>query len=279
MSEAAVPRKATAPRRDPAPGRAARPYPPLSSRLLSVWYRHYRVYVKSLVSNGLPPFLEPLIFLAGIGLGMGRYVTSMENLPYITFLATGLPITAAMFTAAFECTFGTFVRLEFEKIYDGMLAAPVTATDLLVGEVLWAGSKSLFFSVAVTLVESAFGIVPFPLTLLVGFIGLLTGIMFACIALFVTSLVSSINHFNFFFTGFLSPMFFFSGVVFPLSNLPPVLRPVAEFFPLTHSVRAAREIATGHLTPWFLLDLACIGAFVLVAGFFGIRRLRRRLIQ
>jgi lipooligosaccharide transport system permease protein len=256
-----------------------RAYPPLGTRLLSVWYRHYRVYVKNLVSNGLPPFLEPLIFLAGIGLGMSRYVITMENLPYITFLATGLPITAAMFTAAFECTFGTFIRLEFEKIYDGMLAAPITVNDLLVGELLWAGTKGVFFSLAVILIESAFGIVPFPQTFLVGFMGFLTGVMFASIGLFVTSLVSNINHFNFFFTGFLSPMFFFSGVVFPVSNLPPVLRPVAEIFPLTHSVRAAREIATGTLSLSFPLDLACIALFVAAAGFFGIRRLRRRLIQ
>ncbi len=254
-------------------------YPPLSLRLGSVWYRHYRVYVKNLVSNGLPPFLEPLIFLAGIGLGMGRYVTSMDNLPYIVFLATGLPITAAMFTAAFECSFGTFIRLEFEKVYDGMLAAPITVNNLLIGEILWAGSKGLFFSLAVITVESLFGIVPMPLSLFICIVGFLTGIMFAAISLFVTSLVTSINHFNFYFTGFLSPMFFFSGVVFPLANLPSVLRPVAEIFPLTHSVRMAREIARGQLTGQAGIDLAFIALFTLVAGFFAIRRLRRRLIQ
>lgn len=258
---------------------AVRTWPSLSRRLTSVWYRHYRVYVKSLVSNGLPPFLEPLIFLAGIGLGMGRYVTSMENLPYIVFLATGLPITSAMFTAAFECSFGTFIRLEFEKVYDGMLAAPITVNNLLMGEILWAGTKGLFFSLAVVCVEAAFGIVPMPLSLLLGFIGFLTGIMFASISLFVTSLVSSINHFNFYFTGFLSPMFFFSGVVFPLGNLPSFLQPVAEVFPLTHSVRMAREIARGQITSWFGIDLACIALFIVVMGFFAIRRLRRKLIQ
>jgi lipooligosaccharide transport system permease protein len=260
----------------PAPTRT---WPPLSSRLGSVWYRHYRVYVKNLVSNGLPPFLEPLIFLAGIGLGMARYVVSMDNLPYIVFLATGLPITAAMFTAAFECSFGTFIRLEFEKVYDGMLAAPITVNNLLVGEILWAGSKGLFFSLAVVCVEAIFGIVPIPLSFAVCLVGFLTGIMFASISLFVTSFVSTINHFNFYFTGFLSPMFFFSGVVFPLSNLPPFLRPIAEIFPLTHAVRMAREIARGQLTTWFPIDLGCIAVFTVVMGFFAIRRLRRRLIQ
>jgi lipooligosaccharide transport system permease protein len=254
-------------------------YPPLARRIGSVWYRHYRVYVKSLVSNGLPPFLEPLIFLAGVGLGMGRYITSMDNLPYITFLATGLPITAAMFTAAFECSFGTFIRLEFDKVYDGMLAAPITVNDLLIGEILWAGSKGIFFSLAVIGVESLFGILPMPAMLLAGIIGFLTGVMFASISLFVTSLVSSINQFNFYFTGFLSPMFFFSGVVFPVANLPSYLQPVAEIFPLTHSVRIVREIARGRLTSLAAIDIGAIALFTLAAAFFAIRRLRRRLIQ
>ncbi len=254
-------------------------HPPLRRRVMSVWFRHYRVYVKSLVSNGLPPFLEPLIFLAGIGLGMGKYVARMENMPYIMFLATGLPITAAMFTAAFECSFGTFIRLEFDKIYDGMLAAPISVNNLLIGEILWAGSKGLFFSLAVICVEAVFGVVPMPLALLSGIVGFLTGTMFAAISLFITSLVSTINQFNFYFTGFLSPMFFFSGVVFPLDNLPPFLRPIAEIFPLTHSVRMVRLLDTGRVTGQVGIDLLAIAGFIVVAGFFAIRRLKRKLIQ
>jgi lipooligosaccharide transport system permease protein len=258
---------------------SSRAHPPFTRRVLAVWYRHYRVYTRNLISNGLPPFLEPLIFLAGIGLGMGKYVTTMENLPYIVFLATGLPITAAMFTAAFECTFGTFIRLEFDKVYDGMLAAPITATDLLIGEIFWAGSKGLFFSLAVVSVEALFGIVPMPLSILSGLVGFLTGLMFATIALLVTSFVSTINHFNFFFTGFLSPMFFFSGVVFPIDNLPSVIRPVAEVFPLTHSIRMARALDLGQMSGQLGIDVICILGFTGIAGYFAIRRLKRKLIQ
>ncbi|HYW84463.1 MAG TPA: ABC transporter permease [Spirochaetia bacterium] len=258
---------------------SSRTHPPFAGRILAVWYRHYRVYTKNLISNGLPPFLEPLIFLAGIGLGMGKYVTRMQNMPYIVFLATGLPITAAMFTAAFECSFGTFIRLEFDKVYDGMLAAPISANDLLMGEILWAGTKGLFFSVAVISMEALFGIVPLPLSFLTGIVGFLTGLMFATIALLVTSFVSTINHFNFFFTGFLSPMFFFSGVVFPLENLPSVLRPVAEVFPLTHSVRMARSLDLGLFSPELGFDLVCILGFIVITGYFAIRRLKRKLIQ
>ena len=73
--------------------------PALGARLYSVWHRHMRVYTKNLISNGLPPFLEPVIFLLGIGLGLGRYLVSMDSVPYIVFLATALPVTSSMFTA------------------------------------------------------------------------------------------------------------------------------------------------------------------------------------
>src|SRR5512138_282079 len=95
----------------------SRLYPSLPSRLGSVWYRHMRTYTKDLLSNGFPPFVEPLIFLAGMGLGIARYVPDLTSMSYIQFLATGLIMTSAMFTASFECTYGTFIRLEFDKVY------------------------------------------------------------------------------------------------------------------------------------------------------------------
>lgn len=253
-------------------------FPPLATRLLSVWFRHFGVYTKHLFSNGLPPFLEPLIFLAGIGLGMSKYIETMAGMPYITFLATGLPITAAMFTAAFECSYGTFIRLQFDHVYEGMLAAPLSARDILVGEILWAGSKGVFFSFAVICMVGIFGLIPFPWSLTTPVIGFFTGIMFASLSLLITSFVKNINHFNFYFTGFLSPMFFFSGVVFPLENLPPVLRPVAEVFPLTHVVRLCRSLDFGRLSPSLLLDFLFIIAFTGIAGAIAIKRLEKRLI-
>jgi lipooligosaccharide transport system permease protein len=255
------------------------PRPPsLRWRLLSVWYRHMRVYTRNLYSNGLPPFLEPLIFLVGIGLGLGRYIEKMDSLPYLVFLATALPVTSAMFTASYECTFSTFVRLTYQKSYDGMVAAPVTVTDLFVGELLWAGTKGLFFSGCVVLVISLFGAIPMPAGLLTLPIGFLTGTMFGALALYETSFVKNINHFNFFFTGLLSPMFFFSGTIFPLDSLPSYLRPFAEILPLTHSVRLTRSLAVGRFSPVLIADLAFLAILTFLAGALAIRRLRRRIV-
>jgi lipooligosaccharide transport system permease protein len=252
--------------------------PSLRGRLYAVWFRHMRVYTRNLISNGLPPFLEPVIFLVGIGLGLGRYISTMDGMPYLVFLATALPVTSAMFTSAYECTFGTFVRLDFQKAYDGMVAAPVTVADLFVGEILWAGTKGLFFSACVVIVMAAFGAMPMPMGLLAVPIGFLTGTMFGALSLVITAFVKNINHFNFYFTGFLSPMFFFAGTVFPLESLPRGLRPVAELMPLTHAVRLTRGIATGRLTAVLWLDLAFLVVVSFVAAWYAIHRLRGRIV-
>jgi len=261
------------------PASSDRTHPPFTTRLGGVWFRHFRVYTRNLISNGLPPFLEPLIMLVGIGLGLGAYISRMNGTPYIQFLAAGLLVSSAMFTAAFECSFATFIRLEFDKVYDGMLTAPITANNLIVGEIIWAGTKGFFFTLSVMIIVSVFGILPLHRVIFVPFVGFATGIMFAALSLFVTSFVKNINHFNFYFTGFISPMFFFSGVFFPLDSLPGWVRPLAEALPLTHAVRISRALSLARPEPELIWDLLYIVLFSGIFGLFAVRRLRRRLID
>jgi len=101
----------------------------------------------------------------------------------------------------------------------------------------------------------------------------------AVLSLLVVSFVKTINHFNFYFTGFISPMFFFSGVVFPTGNLPAFVQPIAEILPLTHSVRLVRALCGNNYHPALAMDLGYIILFILVVGFFAIKRLKKRLIK
>jgi len=253
--------------------------PSLIKRIYSVWYRHYRVYTKNFISNGLPPFLEPLIFLAAIGLGLGGYITNkIYGVDYIIFLASGILVPSAMTTAAYECSFGTFIRLEFDKVYDGMLSSSITYKDLLVGELFFAGTKGLFFSGCVLIIVLAFGLVSLPGALLAPLGGFLTGLMFGALSLLITYFVKNINHFSFYFTGLLTPMFFFSGIFFPLDNIPVKIRWVAYILPLTHSVNIVRAFCLNRFSISLLYDfIYCIG-FIIVFGFISIRLMKKRLI-
>lgn len=254
--------------------------PSLFRRVLSVWSRHVKVYNSSFFSNAFPPFFEPLIFLAGLGIGLGTFVKTMDNMSYVLFLASGLIVTSAMFTSAYECTFGTFIRLEFDRVYDGMLGAPISPKNLIAGEIIFAGTKGFFFSFAVLVVIWIAGVVNYPLSVLATLVGFVTGIMFGTLSMFVTSFVKNINHFNFYFTGLLSPMFFFSGVVFPLDNLPKALRYVAEVIPLTHLVRMSRAFCVpGRLNTYFLYDLAYCAIFIIITGWLAVNGVKKRMID
>lgn len=249
-------------------------------RIFCVWYRHYKVYTKNFFTNALPPFLEPMVFLLGIGFGLGRYLPQEFGAEFIQFLASGLLVTSAMFTSAYECTYGSYTRLEFDKIYDGMLSAPISVRDIVLGEVLWAGSKGLFFSLAALVIMSILNIFTFQTSILAPIAGFLTGLMFSTLSLSITSVVKSFNNFNFYFSGFISPMFFFSGVVFPLDRLPTFFQIFAEFLPLTHCARLARFLAgIMPINYLFFWDIFYIFAFIAVFLYIALIRFKKILID
>ncbi len=254
--------------------------PSVWNRISSVWYRHERVYNSNFISNAFPPLLEPLIILAGLGIGLGSYIQTMGTMSYTLFLASGIIVTSSMYTAAFECTYGTFIRLEFDHVYDGMLGAPISPTNLILGEILFAGTKGFIFALAVLIVTWLTGIIDNPLSIMAAFIGFICGIMFGTLSMWITSFVKNINHFNFYFTGLLSPMFFFSGAVFPIENLPPAMQWVIGAIPLTHVVRMARAFCVPDQLGWYLmLDLLYCTVFILITGWLAVRGLKKRLID
>jgi lipooligosaccharide transport system permease protein len=196
------------------------------------------------------------------------------------FVASGVILFGPLYSASFECTYGTFIRLHYDKTYDGMLAAPLSPRDILLGEIFWAASKSAFYCTVVLCVVSVFGFIGTPGSLLSPIMGFLTGLLFAVAALLVTSFVRyNLDHFNFYFTGFLSMSFFFCGSFFPISQLPAPLDFVAELLPLTHLLRLERALCFGTWGNEHLAALAYYIIFVPVIGWIAVRRLERQLID
>ena len=254
--------------------------PTIVKRLYSVWYRHYKVYTKNLLSNGFPPFIEPLVFLGGMGLGLGGYIANVDNTPYIKYLAMGLPLSSAMFTAAFECSYGTFYRMEYSKTYEGMLTGPLTVTDLFLGEIIWCGTKGAFYSSAVITVFVVSGTIPFtPSLILVPFVGNLVGLMFGGFSLVFVTFVKSMNSLNFYMSGVLMPLFMFSGIMFPVTNLPKVLQWVVEAFPLVHAVRLQLAICKFEFSYSLILDLVYCVVFTAFFAWLSTRMLNKKLMK
>lgn len=250
--------------------------------LFGVWYRHVRVYCKTLLANATPPVLEPLFFFAAFAIGLGSYLArdrSFDGLTYPTYVASGLMAASAMFTAVFETTFGTFVRLVFQKTYDAMLGTHLRICEMFVGEMLFSATKGAVFSTVVLLITTAFGVRPTAWCLLVPVIGFLTAYLFAAVGLIVTSYVKMINNFAFFTSGVVTPLFFFSGTFFPVRGHYWWLDWVSLLVPLTHPVELCRACFKSEFTTTTLMHLAALLLYIVIGHFIALRRMTRRVLR
>jgi len=248
-----------------------------SWRFLRVWQRNRDVFFK-LWHSEAPGFLaEPIIILLAMGFGLGAYVGLIDGQKYIEFIAPGIIASYAMFSASFECTYGSFVRMEYQKTYDAIITTPLNVEDIIAGEIFWGATRSLMTGTVILAIAAAFQLVHSPWAALIPIVSLLEGIMFASIAILFTSIVPAIYSFNYYFTLFITPMFFFSGVFFPLSSFPEIVQTLSWIVPLTPVVRLIRALVNGDIQLDLLWSLALI--IVLAAVFFSISMItmRRRL--
>jgi lipooligosaccharide transport system permease protein len=194
-------------------------------------------------------------------------------------VATGVVATAVLFSSAFPGMFNTFVRWQFQRTYDAMLAAPVDVEELITAEILWISLRAGVYGMAPLLVGIAFGLAPVPGMLLVPEIGFLTGFGFAAFGVTVAAVAKTIDNFNYITSAVLTPLFLVAGTFFPVSALPAGLRTLAQINPLYHCVQLVRDASIGALGPADLGHVAVLVAFALVMWRLAIDRLGRRLID
>jgi lipooligosaccharide transport system permease protein len=236
-------------------------------------YRH--VYRSTIVSN----LMDPLVYLVALGFGLGAYVTKIQGMPYIAFIAPGLISSSIMSAATFETTINTFVRIHFDRVYEAMMATPVTVEDVVIGEIMWATTRSTIYATVMLAVITALGLTQSWYAIFVPFLGALGGWMFATLGLTYTSLLKEINQVNFYFTLFITPLFLFSGVFYPIDALPAAVKVVAFFSPLYHLVEVIRPLVTGNVGPLVLLHLAWMFVFVLICTAIPVNLLRSKLVK
>lgn len=247
-------------------------------RALRVWQRHFTVYTKLYKSSFALNFVEPILYLSALGLGLGAFVREIEGVPYINFIAPGIIASSSMFAAIYECTYGTYVRMTYQKTFDAILATPVNIDDLVAGELIWGASKSILYGTTIIIVISMFGLVDSPLIILTIPVLFISGLIFAEMSVIFTALVPGIDSFNYFYTLLMTPMFLFSGIFFPLNTLPPAISKIAFFTPLYHLVNICRSFSQGNIMSarW---DLAWIFVVALVLIPYPFRLLKKRIIK
>jgi lipooligosaccharide transport system permease protein len=246
---------------------------------LSVLRRNLWVWRQAPWASLAGDIVEPVLYLLALGYGLGALVPDVQGMSYIRFLAPGLVVTACLYAASFEATYGTFTRMVPQGTFDAMLAAPIGVSEIVLGEVLFATTKALLAGGCVLAVVAALGLIDSPLVLLVPAVCLLAGLAFASLAILVSCLSPTCDFFTYYFTLAVTPMLLFSGVFFPLDTLPAWARTVAWVNPLTHATSAAHLLLAGRLTETLAWNLACLAACALLPLWPAMRSMRRRLVR
>jgi lipooligosaccharide transport system permease protein len=254
--------------------------PDLSLRWWPVFLRNLLVWRKLAIPSVLANIAEPLIWLIAFGYGLGALVGQVQlgdtTVPYLVFLASGSICMSAMNAASFEALYSAFSRMHVQKTWSGILNAPVSLDNVVVAEMLWATYKAVFTVTAILIVMVALGISTSPKLAVAWLVLAGAGITFASMALIFNALAKGYDFFNYYFTLFLTPMMFLSGVFFPRDQLPPLLRILSDWLPLTNAVELVRPLFMDRWPDTPLRHVLVLAAYAVVAFGLTLVLTRRR---
>jgi lipooligosaccharide transport system permease protein len=248
--------------------------------------RHLRVYLGNWHTAFLPPAFEPVTMLLAFGVGLGGYVADLDwqgrAVPYLTYVAPGLLAYTAFMAAVFQALFGAFIRMHYQRTWEGQLTTQVELRHVVWGEVLWAALLATIYVAIVSLVLAGFrlaGLVAIDVTWLsvVLPIAFVASCAFAALGLCSTALVPTIDHVNIPVFLVVIPMGMLSGTYFPITH--PLAVALSAVNPLYHLAQACRGLLLDgpvavHLASLVLLAALIVGVMVPL----DLRLLRRRIL-
>ncbi|OFZ73086.1 MAG: nodulation protein NodJ [Betaproteobacteria bacterium RBG_16_64_9] len=253
--------------------------PACSLRFVPVWRRNFLVWQKLAIPSILGNFADPLIYMLGLGYGLGRLLPEIDGMPYIVFLAAGTVCFSTMNAATFEALYSAFSRMHVQRTWEAIMNAPVTLDDVALAELLWAVTKSFLSGLAILIVAWALGLVASPLALWILAVIPLIGLAFAGLALAITALARSYDFFMYYFTLVVTPMAMLCGVFFPTEQLPPALQALSAVLPLTHATQLVRPLLLGTVPDDVLVHVAVLLAYAAVGFYAAVVLFRRRLLK
>ncbi len=244
----------------------------------SVWLRNALVWRKLAIPSLTGNVLDPLMGLLAFGFGVGGMLPAIDGQPYLNYLVCGTLAMSAMHAATFEALYSAFSRMHVQRTWEAIMNTPVRLPEIVLGEWVWAASKSVMSSTAMLLVVACLGIGS-PWVWFQVFLCLVVGaLMFAALALCVNARAPGYDFFMFYFTLCVTPMTFLSGAFFPRSQLPGALQTVADLLPLSllvDMVRAAFNGAISNAWPQMLGVVAYLVAGIVTALRWSAQRFAR----
>ncbi|MEX1133783.1 MAG: ABC transporter permease [Acidimicrobiia bacterium] len=204
------------------------------------------VYRRTWRGTVISSFVNPILFLSAMGLGLGSLVDSSGadlGMSYLTFVASGLIAATAMQAGAGEGAFPVMAGIKWRKEFHATITTPLSPADIVYGRFLWSIIRITFILVVFGVISAMFGALDLGHALLAVPPGVLTGVAFTTVVTAFTVTREDEQSLSTLFRFAITPLFLFSGTFFPISQLPDFLQNVAYATPLFHGVELVRKIA------------------------------------
>jgi lipooligosaccharide transport system permease protein len=258
------------------PGSAARVFAVTGRSLVSVRHSGYWLVVIS-------GFLEPVLYLLSIGIGVGGLIRSFTLpdgtvLSYGVFVAPAMLAATAMNGALAESTFNFFARLKWQRLYDAMVATPLKPFEIALGELGWALIRGSLYSTAFLALMVGLGLTTAGWAVPALLASLLVGFAFGSVGMALATTMRTWQDFD--YLGVVQfGLFLFSGTFAPVGSYPTVMRLVVEVTPLYQAVQLVRGLTTGHVSWSALGNVAYLAALAAVGLYIASRRMNRILCK
>ena len=254
--------------------------PRLSLRFIPVWRRNFLVWKKLALPSILGNLADPMLYMLGLGYGLGSLMPQVNGVAYITFLAAGTVCYSTMNSATFEVLYSGFSRMHVQKTWEAIMNAPLLLDDVMLGELAWGASKSLLSGLAILTVIWTLRLqASFWMSLWVFPVVILIGLTFSAMGLVMTALSPSYDFFLYYFTLAITPMVLLCGVFYPVSQLPGFLQAVSNWLPLTHAIDLVRPLILGRAPAQATVHLLALAAWGAASYWIAVTLTRRRLLK
>jgi lipooligosaccharide transport system permease protein len=226
----------------------------------------------------LSGFFEPVFYLASMGIGLGSLIGTVQTstgmeVSYAAFIAPALLAVSAMNGAIYDSTWNVFFKLNYGKLYEGMLSTSLGPLDVALGEIMYALLRGLLYATGFMIIMQIAGlnlawtaILALPAVMLIAF-------GFASLGMAVTSYMKAFQQMDW-INFVLLPMFLFSSTLYPITVYPEFIQWIVKALPLWHGVELVRGLTTGALSPQMWIHVAYYLVMIGVGLVFTTKRLR-----
>jgi lipooligosaccharide transport system permease protein len=226
----------------------------------------------------LSGFFEPVLYLLSLGIGLGSLIGTVttstgQHVPYAAYIAPALLAVSAMNGAIYDSTWNVFFKMNYGKLYEGMLATSIGPFDVALGEIAFALLRGLLYAIGFMIVMQIFGLnlawtalLALPAVVLIAF-------GFASLGMAITSYMKTFQQMDW-INFVMLPMFIFSATFYPITVYPPVMQYIIEALPLWHGVELIRGLTTGDLSWGLLWHVLYFAVMITVGLIFTTKRLR-----